>query len=467
MPKTAPAIVIDYWIMPKDMTLKDVVTIIRVDEAHHRDVNHFAYPWETYQVDLSVDLRKHYVPKKFFDKVAYWLVKLLRIPTNLFFKERYSCRAIILKTVAGVPGMVGGVYERITMFCDVEKALKEIESHFDGTTLNLHGSIKIFYKIEKMLQEEITQFETDSKTETESETETVGSSHLIDIPRPTTGPQTRMVEPSSSRSSHPIYPHLAGEFPSLSSLGANFYSQLKDLELNSQLNTGLTESDTDHITQKSLNRLLESLLRLGLNHLNTIRTKLITGSDWKRILRGITTEVDLNVIIDEYQKRDSISIDRSIDKDTRGDYEIFDIKLVFFTVKVFHSKISSLDFINSLLSMRISLLELLLPLVSSYRYGGDEVDLCLAKEKTKILYEKISNNAYYDNEVIRVLATRRKMQLNATLNYYKDKHDDDNLKIIVDEYQKRDSISLGRAIDKDTRGDYESMLLDLLGQEED
>ncbi|PHT38335.1 60S ribosomal protein L11 [Capsicum baccatum] len=29
-----------------------------------------------------------------------------------------------------------------------------------------------------------------------------------------------------------------GEFPSLSSLGASFYSQLKDSELNSQLNTG-------------------------------------------------------------------------------------------------------------------------------------------------------------------------------------------------------------------------------------
>ncbi|PHU19674.1 Annexin D6 [Capsicum chinense] len=41
------------------------------------------------------------------------------------------------------------------------------------------------------------------------------------------------------------------------------------------------------------------------------------------------------------------------------------------------------------------------------------------------------------------------------------------VEIIVDEYQKRDIISLGRAIDKDTRGDYESMLLGLLGQEED
>ncbi|KAL7206000.1 hypothetical protein ACSBR2_018833 [Camellia fascicularis] len=38
----APAIAIDYWRLPKDSTLKDVITVIRADEAHHRDVNHFA-----------------------------------------------------------------------------------------------------------------------------------------------------------------------------------------------------------------------------------------------------------------------------------------------------------------------------------------------------------------------------------------------------------------------------------------
>ncbi|CAN1171622.1 Ubiquinol oxidase 2, mitochondrial [Linum perenne] len=38
----APAIAIDYWRLPKDSTLEDVITVIRADEAHHRDVNHFA-----------------------------------------------------------------------------------------------------------------------------------------------------------------------------------------------------------------------------------------------------------------------------------------------------------------------------------------------------------------------------------------------------------------------------------------
>lgn len=38
----APAIAIDYWRLPPNSTLKDVVTVIRADEAHHRDLNHFA-----------------------------------------------------------------------------------------------------------------------------------------------------------------------------------------------------------------------------------------------------------------------------------------------------------------------------------------------------------------------------------------------------------------------------------------
>ncbi|KAH6813495.1 alternative oxidase 2 [Perilla frutescens var. frutescens] len=66
-------------------------------------------PWETYAADLSIDLHKHHAPKTFMDKVAYRTVKLLRIPTDLFFKRRYGCRAMMLETVAAVPGMVGGM----------------------------------------------------------------------------------------------------------------------------------------------------------------------------------------------------------------------------------------------------------------------------------------------------------------------------------------------------------------------
>ncbi|KAF8378975.1 hypothetical protein HHK36_028401 [Tetracentron sinense] len=66
-------------------------------------------PWETYKADMSIDLKKHHVPVTFMDKLAYWTVKALRYPTDVFFQTRYGCRAMMLETVAAVPGMVGGM----------------------------------------------------------------------------------------------------------------------------------------------------------------------------------------------------------------------------------------------------------------------------------------------------------------------------------------------------------------------
>jgi ubiquinol oxidase len=36
----APDIAKRYWGLPDDATLRDVVLVVRADEAHHRDVNH-------------------------------------------------------------------------------------------------------------------------------------------------------------------------------------------------------------------------------------------------------------------------------------------------------------------------------------------------------------------------------------------------------------------------------------------
>ncbi|KAJ9707607.1 hypothetical protein PVL29_002580 [Vitis rotundifolia] len=66
-------------------------------------------PSETYKADVSIDLGKHHVPGVWTDKVAYWGVKMLRLPTDIFFKRRFEMRAMMLETVAAVPGMVGGM----------------------------------------------------------------------------------------------------------------------------------------------------------------------------------------------------------------------------------------------------------------------------------------------------------------------------------------------------------------------
>ncbi|CAA0840772.1 Annexin D2 [Striga hermonthica] len=169
--------------------------------------------------------------------------------------------------------------------------------------------------------------------------------------------------------------------------------------------------------------------------------------------------------------------------------------------------------------------KLLVPLVSSYRYSGEDVNLSLAKTEAKILHEKISEKAYSCDDVIRILTTRSKSQINATLNQYKNLFSNDinkdlksdtkdeflsllratvkclaypekyfekvirlsinklgtdegaltrvvatraevDMKIIKEEYQRRNSVPLDRAIAKDTRGDYEKMLLALIGHEE-
>jgi ubiquinol oxidase len=36
----APDIAIKYWKLPSDSRLRDVILVVRADEAHHRDVNH-------------------------------------------------------------------------------------------------------------------------------------------------------------------------------------------------------------------------------------------------------------------------------------------------------------------------------------------------------------------------------------------------------------------------------------------
>ncbi|KAM7256816.1 hypothetical protein ACFE04_012557 [Oxalis oulophora] len=66
-------------------------------------------PWETYTADTSIDVEKHHKPVTFMDKIAYWTVQSLKIPVWLFFRERHMCHALLLETVAAVPGMVGGM----------------------------------------------------------------------------------------------------------------------------------------------------------------------------------------------------------------------------------------------------------------------------------------------------------------------------------------------------------------------
>ena len=65
----------------------------------------------------SID--RHQTPNGFSDRIALGIVKFMRLFADAFFSRRYGHRAVVLETVAAVPGMVGGLLQHL-------KALRHI-----------------------------------------------------------------------------------------------------------------------------------------------------------------------------------------------------------------------------------------------------------------------------------------------------------------------------------------------------
>ena len=55
------------------------------------------------------NLNRHHKPQNLSDKVAFTFTKFLRFLADTFFKKKYGHRAVVLETVAAVPGMVAGM----------------------------------------------------------------------------------------------------------------------------------------------------------------------------------------------------------------------------------------------------------------------------------------------------------------------------------------------------------------------
>ncbi|KAI3873357.1 hypothetical protein MKX03_003226 [Papaver bracteatum] len=167
--------------------------------------------------------------------------------------------------------------------------------------------------------------------------------------------------------------------------------------------------------------------------------------------------------------------------------------------------------------------KILVPLVSTYRYEGPEMDMTLAEHEAGILHEHILDKEYNHEEIIRILTTRSKPQLYATFNHYNNEFGntitkdlkadaaddfvtalrsaikclvapekyfekvlrsamhrtgtDDwaltrvvatrvevDMNVIKEEYYRRNTVQLGHAIKSDTSGDYEEMLIALTGE---
>ena len=61
----------------------------------------------------AIDFTVHHRPRSLGDRVAYGFVKALRFFADTFFAKRYGHRAVVLETVAAVPGMVGATLNHL------------------------------------------------------------------------------------------------------------------------------------------------------------------------------------------------------------------------------------------------------------------------------------------------------------------------------------------------------------------
>ena len=55
------------------------------------------------------NLNRHHKTQDLSDKIAFGFTKFLRFLADTFFKKKYGHRAVVLETVAAVPGMVAGM----------------------------------------------------------------------------------------------------------------------------------------------------------------------------------------------------------------------------------------------------------------------------------------------------------------------------------------------------------------------
>ncbi len=92
------------------------------------------------------DLNKHTPPKDLRDRIALRTVKIMRFFADSFFAKRYGHRAVVLETVAAVPGMVGGLLQHlkaIRHIRDDQGWIRELLDEAENERMHLMTFIKI------------------------------------------------------------------------------------------------------------------------------------------------------------------------------------------------------------------------------------------------------------------------------------------------------------------------------------
>ena len=92
------------------------------------------------------NLTQHHAPRDMSDRAALRIVKFMRIFADAFFSKRYGHRAVVLETVAAVPGMVGGMLQHlkaIRRIRDDEGWIRELLDEAENERMHLMAFIKI------------------------------------------------------------------------------------------------------------------------------------------------------------------------------------------------------------------------------------------------------------------------------------------------------------------------------------
>jgi len=89
---------------------------------------------------------EHSKPENFGDRLALFLTMILRWFADTFFARRYGHRAVVLETVAGVPGMVAGMlqhFKSLRRMRDDDGWIKTLLDEAENERMHLMIFIKV------------------------------------------------------------------------------------------------------------------------------------------------------------------------------------------------------------------------------------------------------------------------------------------------------------------------------------
>ena len=93
-----------------------------------------------------VDLSIHHKPEGLSDQIALAFTKVLRFSADTFFAKRYGHRAIVLETVAAVPGMVGATLTHLRCLrrmCDDKGWIRTLMEEAENERMHLMTFIEV------------------------------------------------------------------------------------------------------------------------------------------------------------------------------------------------------------------------------------------------------------------------------------------------------------------------------------